>query len=218
MYYDISLALPWHPYSWAATHGPNWSEIIKVPLGNKVFFDRWTPVASGFMIFIFFGFGRDATRMYTTIFWYLGLGHCFSGIKRPSTTPSQATATSPGAESGTTLVGSIGSRAKSFFRKDSMSTLLTRASYNDIEKGSHRAEIKWSWLSSLFGRRRSGTRTDDDISLGDISRTSNTVLTNAWADSRSKDGDISPVSPVQSKDFIHVQQIISQQSEIHERV
>ncbi|KAJ5353884.1 hypothetical protein N7541_006448 [Penicillium brevicompactum] len=223
LYWNISLALPWHPYTWNKSHGAQWFEIIKVPVGNQVFFDRWTPIVSGFMIFIFFGFGRDATRMYNALFWYLGLGYCFRGIKPPTHTHThthtEGTVTSPGADSGTTLVGSIGTRAKSLFtRKGSTGTLVNRASYNDVEKGTsfRRSSSRWSWLSSIFGRRRSSSsRTTDDISLRDISGGSNTVLTNAWADPRrSKDGSLSPVSPVQNKDFIHVQQMISQQTEI----
>jgi pheromone a factor receptor len=219
LYYDITLALPWHPYSWAQMHNSAWSEIIKVPVGNTVFFDRWTPVASGFMIFIFFGFGRDATRMYRTIFWYLGLGYCFPSIKPPSST--QNSVPSPRAGSGTTLVGTLGSRAKSLFSRGT-GTFVARASTdNDIEKGGSDSIFRrdgrsdsprWTWLSALFGRRR--TVNDTGTLLEDFE--AKTVHTNAWSSQRgSGDYSIGPASPMRTKDFIHVRQVISQQSEVH---
>lgn len=224
MYYDITLALPWHAYSWNKIHNEDWYNIIKVPLGNVVFFDRWTPVASGFMIFIFFGFGRDATRMYRTIFWYLGLGYCFPSIEPPSSTNNSVP--SPRAESGTTLVGTISSRAKSLFSRPN--NTVTRAfTYNDIEKGVSRhahtassnthgivdtSSSRWTWLSALFGRRASA---NEGTLLQDLSA-DKTVKTNAWSSQRgSGDYSIGPASPMRSKDFIHVRRVISQQSEVH---
>lgn len=115
VYYDLTLSLPWHAYSWNQIHGPSWYKIIKVPTNGVVFFDRWTPIASAFMIFIFFGFGRDATRMYRIMGWYMGLGHCFPSVVRPL--DSNSTVRPAHASSSTTLVGSIGSKAKMLFRK-----------------------------------------------------------------------------------------------------
>jgi pheromone a factor receptor len=83
VYADIHLSFPWHAYSWSNLHSGNWNTIHRVPTKGVVFFDRWTPVASGFMIFIFFGFGRDASHMYRTACWYLGLGLCFPSITAP---------------------------------------------------------------------------------------------------------------------------------------
>lgn len=122
IYYDVKLSLPWHPYSWSNIHGPDWYKIIKVPAYGSVFFDRWTPIASGFMIFIFFGFGRDATSMYRTLFWTLGLGYCFPGVARPL--DSQATASVPhaNASNSTTLVDSTRSRVKLLFKHKSSSS------------------------------------------------------------------------------------------------
>jgi pheromone a factor receptor len=198
-------------------HNGDWTTIIKVPSGNSVFFDRWTPVASGFMIFIFFGFGRDATRMYRIIFWYLGFGHCFPGIEPPTT---QDGLPSPRAESETTLVGTIGSRAKSFFSRTG-GTLVANSTWNDIEKGrsgsisglgSGSDSSRWrTWLSGLFGRRK--TLSDNGTLLQDLE--GRTVHTNAWSSQRgSGDYSIGPRSPVRNKDFIHVRQVISQQSEV----
>lgn len=117
VYYNLALSFPWHPYSWDRNHGPEWYQITKYPTQGQVFFDRWTPIAAGFMLFIFFGFGRDATRIYRMFLWRSGLGYCFPILARP--TGSQATESSHS----TTLVGSTISRAKLLFswRKGSAS-------------------------------------------------------------------------------------------------
>ncbi|KAJ5470440.1 hypothetical protein N7530_007797 [Penicillium desertorum] len=221
VYANIKLSLPWHPYSWNRIHNGEWNTIAKIPIYGTVFFDRWTPVASGFMIFIFFGFGRDATRMYRTVFWYLGLGYCFPSIQPPTETHS--TAHSPAhASTATTLVGSISSRAKSLFsrQKESIATFVSaHATYNDLEKGTS-STSRWSNLPwSLFNRRQ--TRQDVDGTLLDDlpGGTSQTVCTNAWATHRdSRDLSSGPTSPEHSRDFIHVRQVISQQSEVRVQV
>ncbi|KAJ6034838.1 uncharacterized protein N7446_009593 [Penicillium canescens] len=152
VYADIHLSFPWHPYSWNRIHNGNWSTINKVATYGVVFFDRWTPVASGFMIFIFFGFGRDAARMYRTTCWYLGLGYCFPSITAPA--DSNATPLHPHTNghvsTSTTLVETISSKARSFFSRPKSRNMhqhqrehqqhmgvfnSTRATYNDLEKG-----------------------------------------------------------------------------------
>ncbi|CAG8899662.1 unnamed protein product [Penicillium egyptiacum] len=229
VYADIVLSLPWHAYSWSRIHNGNWNIVAKVPIDGTVFFDRWTPVASGFMIFIFFGFGRDATRMYRTLFWYLGLGYCFPGIQPPTDTHSTGPSLAH-ASTATTLVGSISSRARSLFsrQKESIATFVSaHGTYNDLEKGTSsrlachsdgRSTKKSRWGNlpwSLFDRRQ--TRRDIDGTLLDDlpGGTSQTVCTNAWASHRdSRDLSSGPTSPEHNKDFIHVRQVISQQSEV----
>ncbi|KAF4764757.1 hypothetical protein N7455_010678 [Penicillium solitum] len=233
VYNDIILSLPWHNYSWSRIHNGKWNNIEMVPIDGTVFFDRWTPVASGFMIFIFFGFGRDATRMYRTVFWYLGLGYCFPGIQRPTDTHSTAPSP-PHASAATTLVGSISSRAKSLFsrQKESIATFIsTHGTYNDLEKGtsSHSArhsdgrstkKSRWSSLPcSLFNRCQARQDIDGTLLTDLPGGTLQTVSTNAWASHRdSRDLSSGPTSPELNKDFIHVRQVISQQSEVRVQV
>lgn len=72
---------------------------------------------------------------------------------------------------------------------------------------------------SLFNRRQ--TRQDiDGTLLNDLPvGTSLTVSSNAWASRRdSRDLSSGPSSPELSKDFIHVRQVISQQSEVRIQV
>lgn len=116
VYHNLTLSLPWHPYSWSEIHGPQWYKIIKVPTHGSIFFDRWSPIASGFMIFIFFGFGRDATRMYRILFWSLGLGYCFPGVARPLDSQHTVPVPPANASNSTTLIGSTHSRIKLLFK------------------------------------------------------------------------------------------------------
>jgi pheromone a factor receptor len=80
-----------------------------------VYVDRWSPIAAGFVIFGFFGFGRDATKIYHTMLWCLGFGCCFPGVARPlDTQNSDAPA---GVSNSTTLIGTIRERSKLLFWK-----------------------------------------------------------------------------------------------------
>lgn len=101
---NIIVTQPWHSYSWSVAHPPNWNEVIKVPVEGRVFYDRWIPVASGYMFFIFFGSGRDALVMYRAISDFLGFGNCFTSLKSSSANSSSAS-------------GSLGSRAKLLFNR-----------------------------------------------------------------------------------------------------
>ncbi|KAI9882564.1 MAG: hypothetical protein M1823_005686 [Watsoniomyces obsoletus] len=69
-----------HPYSWSNVHRPDWSQIIMVPTGGQVAFDRWIRVASAFLVFIFFGMGTEAMAMYRKWLAWLGLGRCLSRL------------------------------------------------------------------------------------------------------------------------------------------
>ncbi|KAJ5191832.1 uncharacterized protein N7498_010817 [Penicillium cinerascens] len=229
VYYDLTLSLPWHPYSWNRIHGPGWNQIQKVATYGVVFFDRWTPIAAGFVIFIFFGFGRDATKMYRTMLWYLGFGYCFPGVSRPLDSQASASIPAPNASNSATLIGSASNRAKSFFSKASSSRTGSNStydgSYNDIEKGRQLSsqtirdarKMKTPWYRSFFNRSKPSRRPGEDTLLDDLSVPSQTIHTNAWAgvsQSRaSNEYSAAPSSP-QTKDFIHVKQVIRQQSEI----
>lgn len=107
---NVTLSLPWHSYSWSTLHGPKWDKIFKIPTNGQVFFDRWIPIASGFMFFIFFGCGRDASKMYISICRYFGLGSCLAGGQTSSTGTTSSTAG-----------GSVNSRVKLLFRKKTSS-------------------------------------------------------------------------------------------------
>lgn len=114
-YYSLKNSLPWHAYSWSQIHGPSWNTVIKVPVQGEVFVDRWAPIAAGFVIFGFFGFGRDATKIYCTILWFLGLGRCFPSVGNPL--DSQHSSPPTAVSNSTTLIGTIRDRSKLLFWK-----------------------------------------------------------------------------------------------------
>ena len=216
LYYDLTLSLPWHPYSWARIHGPSWYTIAKVPASGKVFFDRWTPVAMGFIIFIFCGFGHDAIRVYRTLLWWLGFGYCFPNVVLPL--DSQATPQPPNDSKSATLIGSTVSKTKLLFKR------RTNA-YNDIETGvrgsirhghaTNPRKTPW-YLAPWSGlTRRKALHRDQDTLLDDMTLPSSTAVT-AWAGTSQSRTSIELASNLGSpakKDSIHVKQVISQQSE-----
>ncbi|KAJ5786368.1 uncharacterized protein N7503_011580 [Penicillium pulvis] len=218
VYYDLSLSLPWHAYSWSRVHHASWNQIIKVPTNGKVFFDRWTPIAIGIIIFIFCGFGRDAIRVYRMVLWRLGFGYCFPGVSRPL--DSHATIQPPQASNSTTLVDSPRPQKKSLFK-------WRKNAYSDIEKGPRQSSCvnsdvhfrnmpwyraPWSLFNHRFARGR-----DQVVLLNDITGPELTVCTNAWAGTSASrpssefSGINTSPTPV---DSIHIKHVISQQSEI----
>lgn len=60
-----NVRVPMHRYSWSYTHPPDFSERIKiVSTPQQPPFDRWAQIATGYLLFGFFGLGQDATQMY----------------------------------------------------------------------------------------------------------------------------------------------------------
>lgn len=114
----VNVSYDWLPYTWDAVHASDWQIIDKYPMGGHVLYDRWIQVASGFCLFIFFGFGSDATLMYRSALLKIGLGRLFPALHHPHISKEQT-----GSSSG--RFGSNGSRAKFAFRKkhESMKSL-----------------------------------------------------------------------------------------------
>jgi pheromone a factor receptor len=121
-----NLGYPRVPFSWSQVHGPGWSKlIIRVPTQGIVNFDRWLSVGIGYMTFLFFGFGNDATTMYRSWLLKLGLGRLFPRLSHPHLNQSTR-AGSSARTSNATKIGSMSSRAKLIFqRKQSARTVST---------------------------------------------------------------------------------------------
>lgn len=119
-----NLSYPRGPYSWSDVHPQNWSSIILVvPTQGAVTFDRWIQIGIGFLVFIFFGFGKDATLMYRSWLIKVGLGKVFPGLSHPHI-PSKSSEMRSSSLSG--RIGSMSSRARLIFsRKQSRSTSST---------------------------------------------------------------------------------------------
>ncbi|RAL14203.1 pheromone receptor [Aspergillus homomorphus CBS 101889] len=222
---NITRTLPWHAYSWSHTHPPTWNTIVKVPTMGQVFFDRWIPAASGFMFFIFFGSGRDATKMYCAIMRFVGLHHCFPCL-RPSTTTTISTGST----------GSTSSRAKLLFHwKWTSASRYPLTSYRtgvntttnprsiprgfpDIEKGislQTKNPSNTPWYKRVW--RLKGTSSQErTLPLDHLAETTaNTVSTTAWAGVSQSRNSSELGSPPLKEDHIRVKQVITQQSELY---
>ncbi|KAI5207005.1 fungal pheromone STE3G-protein-coupled receptor [Aureobasidium subglaciale] len=66
-----------YPFSFSALHDPKtWNVIVGMP--SAVIYDRWINLGCGFLIFFFFGLGKDAKGMYREWLLKMGLGKWFS--------------------------------------------------------------------------------------------------------------------------------------------
>ena len=103
-----SVESPLLPYSWDLVHGPQWEDIMLIPTGGKVFYDRWIQIALGFGVFVFFGLGQDAQTMYRKWLLKAGFGRVFPGLHRQPTRRAILPTSSQS--------NSFGSKTRSFFK------------------------------------------------------------------------------------------------------
>lgn len=71
-------------FDYAETHGPLWGYIEIIPSFGVVLFNRWINVAAGFLVFVFFGIGDDAIRMYKGWLVRAGLDKIWPSLARGS--------------------------------------------------------------------------------------------------------------------------------------
>lgn len=90
-----------------------------VPSDGKIVFNRWIWLSGGFIVFAFFGFGKDAINMYRTGLLALGLGRVFPSLRQEYR----------GSISGT--IGSYSSKAKMVFKRKSLLSSSTSKSLSD---------------------------------------------------------------------------------------
>ena len=111
------LAYPRHAYSWHEIHyGPAWDSIPLVTMDGTVSFDRWIQVATGYIAFLSFGFGRDAVAMYQQCFSKTGLDKVSSKLKSLVSSSTGSRSQSSPRNSFPTHVSSFGSRTRPIFR------------------------------------------------------------------------------------------------------
>lgn len=101
--------MPLIPYSWRLVHGQDWWRVIPVPTGGAVPFDRWIQIAVGFAVFVFFGLGQDAQKMYRQWLLKIGFGRLLPCLRHE---PSSARRAFPASSQ----TDSFGSKANLFFR------------------------------------------------------------------------------------------------------
>lgn len=105
-------------YSWNGVHTADWTEKIEIELvQGGVGFDRWIQVATGYIVFVSFGFGEDALVMYRGLLTRLGFATIFPGLRRPNL--SSLVGPLPSAERSPLVVtlGFICKRVESLFRR-----------------------------------------------------------------------------------------------------
>ncbi|CRG87203.1 Pheromone receptor 2 [Talaromyces islandicus] len=85
-YTNVLPMIPVQPYSWSNNHGPAFGTIIKVQTAGVLRPDRWIPVALSVLLFVFFGLGQDAMKMYRSFLNGIGFGRLVAsmGISKPS--------------------------------------------------------------------------------------------------------------------------------------
>ncbi|KAI9807346.1 MAG: a-factor receptor [Piccolia ochrophora] len=143
----LNVSYPRHPYDWDTIHGEMWHDIILVPTGGRVAFDRWIRVVAGFVLFFFFGMGRDAKNMYRNWLLGLGLGKVFPSAFQATSSTSTSTTESK--------IGAFSSRARMLFRKGSNRT-TTFASTCPSENISASSPTPSDMEKSFTGLRSSG--------------------------------------------------------------
>ena len=107
--YVNSVNPPLIPYSWNLVHGSEWEDIMLIPTGGVVYYDRWIQLALGFGVFIFFGTGQDAQTMYRKWLLKAGFGRLFPGLYRQNNRRGILPTRSQ--------TESFGSRTRSFFKE-----------------------------------------------------------------------------------------------------
>ena len=75
-----------------------------VPSGGNVIYDRWIWLSCGLLVFVFFGFGKDAINMYRTGLLAIGMGRIFPILRQDYRGSISAT------------ISSYGSKARMIFK------------------------------------------------------------------------------------------------------
>lgn len=112
-----AASVPHVPFDWALVHDPEiWGVIQKTPSNGNVIYTRYVWLASAFLVFVLFGFGRDAGRMYARGLRAVGLGNCMC---LPFLKIDQTPAARGTPQSGT--INSVSSKARLMFGRTAKS-------------------------------------------------------------------------------------------------
>jgi len=120
LYYNFNNTLgQLNQYNWATVHdAATWNTIRMVGSGGTIVYDRYIWLVEAGLIFVFFGFGKEAVSMYRSGLLALGFGRIF-----PLLDPEHVRRHSV---SGT--VSSFGSKAKLLFKRKSSASSYTDSS------------------------------------------------------------------------------------------
>lgn len=135
--FSVTFRVPKQPFDWNDIHDPeDWNRIIVIPSFGTVLYDRYIWLASGILMFVFFGFGTEALQMYRDSVKAIGLAKLF-----PQRWRQNGKQTSPWpTDSRDHILVQSGSTAEGTTSSSSMSTTLTSprvATMNltELEKG-----------------------------------------------------------------------------------
>ena len=120
-------------YSWHEVHNSTMNnDMVLVRSEGTIVYDRWIWLSGGVIIFLFFGFGRDAVAMYRSMLLSMGMERVFPSLKPDHRNTSNASA-----------VSSFGSKIKFLFtRKSSI------GSYGNNSRSSHSGSAVSSEISN----------------------------------------------------------------------
>lgn len=112
-----TIAQGFGPFSWKEVHHPtayDWSAMVAAPTHGQITYDGFVWLAGGVVIFLIFGLGKDAVRMYRDGLLACGAGRIWPGLRHGSPRTSAAAST----------MTSMSSRARMLFskRKNSVAT------------------------------------------------------------------------------------------------
>lgn len=137
-------------YSWNATHHPTdhiWNSALLIRSNGRIFYDRYMWLGGGFLIFLFFGFGKDAVKSYRTILLAMKLDRIFPSIRLGASRRPSAVATA---------TSSIGSKARLFFKRKESNATWTSSS--DATSASTPSPKKMTFLESIREDNKHGPR------------------------------------------------------------
>ncbi|KAI7222954.1 hypothetical protein KC333_g811 [Hortaea werneckii] len=98
-------------YNWVETHDySKWNDIAMIRSEGDIVFDRFIWLGCGIMVFLTFGFGKEAVSMYRNGLLAVGLGRIFPGL---GSDPDRSHITVFGS------IGSLGSKTKLYFTRKS---------------------------------------------------------------------------------------------------
>lgn len=89
-----NTSFPFIRYNWSAVHGKSWQDIIMRSTQGTVYYDRWVHIAIGFTMFLFFGLGAEALKMYRGWLLTCGFHKIFPQLLRQSPSSRNASTSS----------------------------------------------------------------------------------------------------------------------------
>ncbi|KAI6848790.1 hypothetical protein KC332_g3409 [Hortaea werneckii] len=128
---SVNLGSQQEPYKWVEAHDySKWNEITMIRSNGKIVFDRFIWLGCGIMVFLTFGFGKEAVGMYRNGLLAVGLGRLFPGL---GSDHNRSHITVFGS------IGSLGSKTKLYFtRKSSAASSWQTQSWQTDTSASHK--------------------------------------------------------------------------------